>query len=106
MRRLPPASCAVCPTRGRPPRWYGAPVTSTGDGPRSGRFVRTYVRPYRGLVVVCLLALPSDVAFELFLRLSFKALIDDALTPRDHRVEWRLALVFVVGLPFTTIGPA
>jgi ATP-binding cassette subfamily B protein len=52
--------------------------------PRFLRIMLGYLRPYRALVILLLLGLVVDLAFEAALALSFKFLIDDAIVPRDN----------------------
>src|SRR5262245_6642458 len=50
------------------------------------RVLFTYIRRYRGLSTLLVLALLLDVGFDTALRLSFKFLLDDVIAPHDRRL--------------------
>src|SRR5581483_4971323 len=52
----------------------------------SARLLLPYLRPYRPQLVLLLLAVCVETAFNAWLPLSFSYLIDDALVPRDKHV--------------------
>lgn len=57
------------------------------------RSVLPYFKPYCGWLTIILAAMAVNLAFETFLPLSFKYLIDQAIVPRDVR-----RLVLILGL--------
>jgi ATP-binding cassette, subfamily B, bacterial len=75
---------------GRPPQ--------TGGMKSLFRAFAAYLRPYRRYVVLLVLALLVDLAFNAIMPLGFKYLIDDAIPNQDRELLWKVLTVMIVAV--------
>ncbi|MGH9225945.1 MAG: ABC transporter transmembrane domain-containing protein [Acidimicrobiales bacterium] len=71
------------------------------------RVLRTfsgYLRPYRTQVVLLILGLVLDVAFNAVMAFAFKYLIDDALPRHDSRLLWTIIAVMAAAVVIASVA--